>query len=155
MGARSERYASRIAVERHDGAYYDDIYIKAGSRPKVSRGQYIGRAGNSGASSGPHTHVHLKPCDSCDAVPFQFENARGQEVSMDPQANADPAKWIPLKAALLPKQDPGQKREIIKPGPRAAAAIERGQYGAGSFITVELNLSPLRKNWLGFSHRCV
>jgi hypothetical protein len=59
--------------------------------------------------------VHLKPCDSCDSVPFQFENARRQEVSMDPQTNADPAKWIALKAALLPKQDPGQKREIIKP----------------------------------------
>lgn len=103
------------AAPVHDGAYYDDIYIKAGSRPKVYRGQYLGRAGNSGASSGPHTHVHLKPCDSCDSVPFQFENARRQEVSMDPQANADPAKWISLNAALLPKQDPGQKREIVKP----------------------------------------
>lgn len=99
----------------HDGAYYDDIYIPAGSRPKVYRGQYLGRSGNSGASSGPHTHVHLKPCDTCDAIPFQFENARRQEVSMDPQASADPAKWVPLKAALLPEQDPGQKREIVKP----------------------------------------
>lgn len=75
----------------------------------------MGRSGNSGASSGPHTHVHLKPCGTCDAIPFQFENARRQEVSMDPQASADPAKWVQLKGALLPEQDPGQKREIIKP----------------------------------------
>lgn len=100
------------------GVYYDEIYFPPGNRPKVYRGQFIGRAGNSGASSGPHLHVHLKPCDNCDSIPLPFENARRQEISMgNPQQNTDPNKWVPLKAALLPQQQPGEKREVILADP--------------------------------------
>ncbi|HEX5715202.1 MAG TPA: M23 family metallopeptidase [Thermoanaerobaculia bacterium] len=110
-------YVENAEAKTIEGAFYKEIYIPEGSRPKIKRGQFLGQVGNSGASDGPHLHVHLTPCVGCAAIPFPFEEAKRQEVSMDPHEPSDPKKWVPLKAALLPRQKSGEKREIILPDP--------------------------------------
>ena len=40
------------------GDFPEESFVEAGARPAVRQGQFIGRGGNSGASSGPHLHLH-------------------------------------------------------------------------------------------------
>jgi murein DD-endopeptidase MepM/ murein hydrolase activator NlpD len=39
--------------------FVPEAYIEPGDRPKIKMGQFIGLVGNSGASSGPHLHLHI------------------------------------------------------------------------------------------------
>jgi len=48
-----------------------EVLIPEGSRPKVKKGQFLGKVGNSGASSGPHLHVHIEKGGK--AMPMTFE----------------------------------------------------------------------------------
>lgn len=48
-----------------------EVLIPEGSRPKVKKGQLLGRVGNSGASSGPHLHLHVEKGGK--AMPMKFD----------------------------------------------------------------------------------
>jgi hypothetical protein len=60
-------------------------YIDRADRPRIREGEYIGQAGNSGQSGGPHLHISVQPvtCVHCSyetlgaAVPFRFRQAWG------------------------------------------------------------------------------
>ncbi|NDY94901.1 peptidoglycan DD-metalloendopeptidase family protein [Wenzhouxiangella limi] len=60
---------------------YEGVRVHPGER--VARGQYIGRSGNTGYSSGPHLHfVIQKNRDmALVSVPFEFEGAGGGAVT--------------------------------------------------------------------------
>ena len=49
------------------GNWRVDSYIPPGSRPSIKEGEYIGRAGNSGNSSGPHLHIQYNVVNGTDA----------------------------------------------------------------------------------------
>jgi hypothetical protein len=71
----AQEEVSGIAVE---------TYIEEGSRPLVAEGQYLGDGGNSGNSTGPHTHVHVRPLfgtDMCPSVAIPFWGAWRQDYA--------------------------------------------------------------------------
>lgn len=69
-----------------------DVYIPKGNRPKVKKGQFIGLAGHSGASSGPHLHNHLAntKCDGCATIPIRYKDIKVQKRG---SGNIDPFAW--------------------------------------------------------------
>ncbi|MEM1203840.1 MAG: hypothetical protein AAGN66_11475 [Acidobacteriota bacterium] len=61
------------------GSYPAEAFIPEGSRPQVALGQRIAEVGNSGASSNPHLHVHVKdfipPNQESNSFPLEFRDA--------------------------------------------------------------------------------
>lgn len=43
-----------------EGSWHPDSFIVAADRPRVTEGDYLGRAGNSGSSDGPHVHISFQ-----------------------------------------------------------------------------------------------
>ncbi|MFC4158437.1 hypothetical protein [Chitinimonas lacunae] len=79
-----------------------DSYIPEGQRPKVKKGQFIGRAGNSGNSTGPHIHIHAVPLsgnNTCPAVAMPFYNAWRQDLASNAPAN--PGAWEKLNGSAI------------------------------------------------------
>jgi hypothetical protein len=69
-----------------EGAWRVASYIEPADRPRIREGEYIGRAGTSGNSSGPHLHISVAPVTGTDgkgrealgdSVPFRFRQAWG------------------------------------------------------------------------------
>ena len=73
--------------------------IPEGQRPRVTAGQFIGRVGNTGASSNPHTHVHIQdgPDKSADGVPLNF----GGGFIADADSDYEDA-WMRLNGSVRP-----------------------------------------------------
>lgn len=68
-------FGNYVAVETESGALVVLAHLQSGSvcvqrGERVSTGQVIGRAGNSGRSSEPHLHIHAER--NGDAVPLRF-----------------------------------------------------------------------------------
>jgi murein DD-endopeptidase MepM/ murein hydrolase activator NlpD len=80
-------------------------FLKIGAR--VNKGDFIGLAGNSGSSSGPHIHVHVIWDPDKDGqgpfIPMQFSNiyAIDETLLSNPDANAT-ALWSKLDKAGAP-----------------------------------------------------
>ncbi|MDR4521240.1 MAG: M23 family metallopeptidase [Nitrosomonas sp.] len=55
------------ATTAKEGAWRVAAYIQPEDRPRVTEGDFIGRAGNSGNSSGPHLHMSLSPVTGTDS----------------------------------------------------------------------------------------
>lgn len=78
-------------------------FLKIGA--KVKKGDFLGLAGNSGNSTGPHLHVHVIADPDKDGegpfVPLQFQNTYsiGIKSSDEPNPNAD---WVKLNKTGLP-----------------------------------------------------
>ncbi|MEQ1747353.1 MAG: peptidoglycan DD-metalloendopeptidase family protein [Saprospiraceae bacterium] len=58
-----------------------EVLIPEGSRPKVKKGQFLGKVGNSGASSGPHLHVHIEK--NGKSMPMTFERGLSKSRTGD------------------------------------------------------------------------
>ncbi len=89
-GLDRERYAARanfIRILHDDGtmavyAHLDYAGVRVQPGERVARGQYIGRSGNTGFSSGPHLHFVIQKNRDLQlvSVPFEFENGEGGAV---------------------------------------------------------------------------
>ena len=74
----------------------DQTKIPEGSRPKVKRGQYLGRVGSTGNSSNPHLHIQMVK-DGDIPIPFQGVSVKG--INNNPDA---PSDWTRLEGEVLP-----------------------------------------------------
>ncbi len=80
-------------------------YIEPANRPRIVEGQYLGRVGNSGQSTGPHLHMDSRPITGTDAfgreemgaaVRMRFRDNWGHPY-LNHSTNDDPAKWYRLR----------------------------------------------------------
>ncbi|MCM3872273.1 MAG: hypothetical protein ND895_16450 [Pyrinomonadaceae bacterium] len=112
------------------GGFNTEAFVPEGQRPKVKKGQFIGNAGNSGNSSGPHIHVHLRPLtgtDLCPSVAIPFEGAWRQDFSSNKPVSLSAWEYLDGKAitdtvgnsAILPNYAKGLA-EVAKHGVPAA-----------------------------------
>lgn len=62
--AGSQTYPSTMKKE---GEWRIASYIEPADRPRVSEGDFLGRAGNTGQSTGPHLHISLKAVTGTDS----------------------------------------------------------------------------------------
>jgi len=103
----------RFAVYEH--LQHGSIAVKAGDR--VTRGQVVGRLGNSGSSSiGPHLHFHVSDASSpvaAEGRPFVFE--RFEQLGAFPSIDALVAgdSWLPHAYRGV------NPRKLERPGPNA------------------------------------
>ena len=89
-GLDHDRYAARanfIRILHDDGtmavyAHLDYAGVRVHPGERVARGQYIGRSGNTGFSSGPHLHFVIQKNRDMQlvSVPFEFEGPDGRAV---------------------------------------------------------------------------
>jgi len=77
----------------------------------VKAGDYLGLVGNSGASSGPHLHIHANKTQAGDTMswdnaprPMRFRGARAVPWN-SVTANATAAHWVPLNGRGIPPAD--------------------------------------------------
>ncbi|MFP5392869.1 MAG: M23 family metallopeptidase, partial [Gammaproteobacteria bacterium] len=65
---------------------------------KITKGQYLGLAGNSGNSTGPHVHVHMAK----DSAAFEMKFDHGQTTPYVNNSAAQTGPWTLLKGSALP-----------------------------------------------------
>lgn len=64
----------------------------------ITKGQYLGLAGNSGNSTGPHVHVHMAKDFAVYDMPFEH----GQTTSFANDSASPNGPWTLLKGSVLP-----------------------------------------------------
>lgn len=65
---------------------------------KVTKGQFLGLAGNSGNSGGPHLHVHMLK----DGDPYEMKFEHGQTTPYTDETASPNGPWTLLKGNALP-----------------------------------------------------
>jgi hypothetical protein len=65
---------------------------------KIVKGQYLGLAGNSGNSTGPHVHVHMIK----DGQPFPMNIEHGQTTPVTNGSTSGNGPWTTVKGGTLP-----------------------------------------------------
>ncbi len=91
-----------------NGTYRTAAYIEPEDRPRVTEGQFIGRVGNSGNSSGAHLHMDIRPVLSVDAdgletlgtaMPLRVRNAWAQAFNNGNDVSSD--SWFRMRGTIL------------------------------------------------------
>ena len=81
---------------------FGESFIPKGKRPKIKKGQYLGKVGNSGSSSGPHLHLHLQSKNPEDktakGLPIKFSGGSYKPYYSD-NTSID-KNWQKIKGAL-------------------------------------------------------
>lgn len=95
----------------------------AGKGPRIKKGQFLGKVGNSGASSGPHLHVHI--IKDGKASPMVFE--RGMAVAWN-GGEPDVQQWKRFAGSTIPDGE-----VLIWPPHTLQAEYSRGKVPAGDF----------------------
>lgn len=104
--------------------------IPEGERPRVVRGQFLGRVGNSGASSGPHAHNHLK---DANGEIERFQNDRAWKATTD-----NPDSWTKFTGQVVDEDD---KHIVI----HASPLLRRGHATAGQFGKLAMHFTRTRR----------
>ena len=87
------------------GPYPSAYVLDPATRPRVRRGQLIGRLGDSGNSGGPHLHYHLKDAEGGFVTSFGESTAREYPLSYawvqstSTSTALDPDAWVPAAQA--------------------------------------------------------
>lgn len=82
--------------------YAAETVLPVSNQPQLKQGQFIGKVGNSGSSSGPHLHIHMQenPPSSAEAVPLSFHKALIKSIENNPDDS--PKDWTRLNDSPLP-----------------------------------------------------
>ena len=104
-----------------NGGYNPDIFVPAGSRAKVQKGQFLGYVGYSGATSTPHLHQHMIKESTSEKILMTYVGASIQTYPGD-STNASPNAWEPLDGSTV--LDTSESSILILPnkGPESAWA---------------------------------
>ncbi len=100
------------------------------NRPRVRRGQFLGRVGNSGASSGPHHHAHRRDANG-DIQRFTYD--RAWKSTKD-----NPDIWTKFDGNVVDKDD---KHIIISASP----LLRRGHANGGKFGELAMHFTRSRR----------
>ncbi len=94
-----------------------ETIIPAAERPSVRRGDLIGRVGNTGASSGPHTHLHQGKMRFDDAgIPLRDGGHRPYLLETAWMRPAETLEWTKLEGWELKKTEENPQ-PLIKASP--------------------------------------
>jgi hypothetical protein len=88
-----------------ENGMYAEVALLPAQRKKVKAGQFLGRIGNSGSSTGPHIHIHLEKKNASGkwvAEPLRFN--RGMSTPWN-GGDADINKWTSFSGKAITKGD--------------------------------------------------
>jgi hypothetical protein len=124
-------------LDTQGGSWRVAAYIDPADRPRVTEGDYIGRIGNSGNSSGPHLHIDQTRITGTDArgrevrssaIPMRFRYAWGHRFEATQQHTPD--GWFRLRGGEFSSSD---GFTMVHPSPY----LRRGSAAAGAVRDVD------------------
>ncbi len=122
-----------------------NVFIPKGSRPRVKKGQFLGKIGNSGSSSAPHLHVHMEK--SGKPISMKFE--RGLTAPMSSTTSGRINNWTKIKGKEFPSG-----RILIWPPRSLSGEYTRHKFKASDFQRMFTHLadSGFEPKWIdGYS----
>lgn len=144
--AGSTQYPSTMATQGV-ARWRVAAYIKPADRPRVTEGDLIGRAGNSGNSGGPHLHMSIKNITGTDGNgheqlaenrSLQFRHTWGHRFEENQQDTSD--GWYRLIGCDFSETSPHRGWKMLHPSPylrRASASAGAIKDVATVFISSE------------------
>ena len=113
----------------------------------VHAGQFVGRAGNTGNSSNPHTHVDVQRISDGQGLPLRYHNVQAaSSLIFDPNTQAPPWNDVDDAAVSIENTSPGVGM-LTLPNPRAnvsgAIVAAPDPVAAGTQLTYDVTISNL------------
>lgn len=97
------------------------MYIEPADRPSIKKGEFVGRVGNSGNSTGPHLHLDRATVDSPTStgvkVQLRFNRIWAQEWEKDRPATS--GRWYRFRGEEFEGYDPAQEPSKPQAGSNA------------------------------------
>ena len=101
-----------------------NTWIPKTQRVRIKKGQFLGRIGNSGSSSGPYLHLHLQTLTQ--PAPMKFKKGMISHFNNSNEANIN--KWAPLKGKEIP-----DGKLLIWPPTLVGTEYTRHGFSAGAY----------------------